>query len=169
MSTEYNEWLMDHRQSLMKLSDLIGALRKDDVSVEQLGDIVAQFNQFKADISLLYNELLSVMGQRMGDADMVVLESGATIERKFAKDRKGWQHKDLAAAVADRIDQMSIDMNTGERLLSAREVAEKMLDFVQPSYWRVGALDKIGISADEFCESGETKESIVLRKPKGDK
>jgi hypothetical protein len=169
MSTEYNEWLMDHRQSLMKLSDLIGALRKDDVSIEQLGDIVAQFNQFKADISLLYNELLSVMGQRMGDADMVILESGATIERKFSKDRKGWQHKDLAAAVADRIDQMSIDMNTGERLLSAREVAEKMLDFVQPSYWRVGALDKIGISADEFCESGETKESIVLRKPKGDK
>jgi hypothetical protein len=168
MSTEYNEWLMDHRQSLMKLSDLIGALRKDDVSIEQLGDIVAQFNQFKADISLLYNELLSVMGQRMGDADMVILESGATIERKFSKDRKGWQHKDLAAAVADRIDQMSIDMNTGERLLSAREVAEKMLDFVQPSYWRVGALDKIGISADEFCESGETKESIVLRKPKGD-
>jgi hypothetical protein len=168
MSTEYNEWLTEHRQSLMKLSDLIGALRRDDVSIEELGDIVSQFNEFKQSIALLYNEMLSVMGQRMGDADMVVLASGATIERKFAKDRKGWQHKDLAAAVADRIDQMSIDMNTGERLLSAREVAEKMLDFVQPSYWRVGALDKIGISADEFCESGETKESIVLRKPKGD-
>ena len=169
MNTAYNEWLMDHRQSLMKLSDLISALRKDDLSLDELGDIVAQFNQFKSDISLLYSEILAVMGQRMGDADLVVLESGATIEKKFAKDRKAWQHKDLAAAVADRIDQMSIDMNTGERLMSAREVAEKMLDFVQPSYWRVGALDKIGISADDFCESGETKESIVLRKPKGDK
>jgi len=168
MNTEYEQWLAEHRQAIMKLSDLISAVRSSDLTIEEVGDVVAAFGEFKTSIGILYNEMLAVMGKRMGDADLVVLESGATIERKFAKDRKAWQHKDLAAAVADRIDKMSIDMDTGERLLSSREVAEKMLDFVQPSYWRVGALDKIGISADDFCESGETKESIVLRKPKGD-
>jgi hypothetical protein len=167
MNNDYDLWLAEHRQSIMKLSDLISSVRSSDLSIDEVGKIVAEFNEFKTSISILYAEMLNVMGSRMGDADLVVLDSGATIERKFAKDRKAWQHKDLAAAVADRIDKMSIDMDTGERLLSSREVAEKMLDFVQPSYWRVGALDKIGISADEFCESGETKESIVLRKPKG--
>jgi len=166
MNTEYEQWLAEHRQALMKLSDLITAVRGSDLTLEEIGEVVAAFNEFKTSTGILYNEMLAVIGQRMGDADMVVLQSGATIEKKFSKDRKGWQHKDLASAVAERIDMMSIDMNTGERLLSSKEVAEKMLEYVQPSYWRVGALDQIGISADEYCESGETKESIVLRKPK---
>ena len=68
--------------------------------------------------------------------------------------------------VARRLDDISVDMDTGERTMSAQEMVIKVLDYVQPSYWRVKELGKIGISADKFCEVGETKESIIVRKAK---
>ena len=57
-------------------------------------------------------------------------------------------------------------MDTGEVLYSQQEIVAKLLDFVQPSYWRVKELQKIGIDADLYCEVGETKTSIIVRKAK---
>ena len=41
-----------------------------------------------------------------------------------------------------------------------------LLDYVQPSYWRVTALSNIGVNADDYCQSGEAEPSISLRKGK---
>jgi hypothetical protein len=41
-----------------------------------------------------------------------------------------------------------------------------MLDFVQPSYWRVKELAKFGINADNYCEVGDYKTNIIVRKAK---
>jgi hypothetical protein len=57
-------------------------------------------------------------------------------------------------------------MDTGEVLLSPMEMMQKMLDYAAPSYWRVGELNKIGISADKFCEKSEGKVSLVISKEK---
>ena len=40
----------------------------------------------------------------------------------------------------------------------------KLLDYLQPSYWRIKELSKLGINADQYCEVGELKTSIIVRK-----
>jgi hypothetical protein len=57
-------------------------------------------------------------------------------------------------------------MDTGEVLASPLEMMQKMLDYAAPSYWRVGELNKIGISADDYCQKSEGKISVVISKEK---
>jgi len=57
-------------------------------------------------------------------------------------------------------------MDTGEVLKSPREIAMDMVTYCAPSYWRVKELNKIGINPDNYCEVGELKTSIIVRKPK---
>jgi hypothetical protein len=163
------EWIKQFKRSLIELDDRIQSGLTGDVDIEQAGEILLELNAIKAQVSYIYSEALEQTGRIMDEVESVSLANGAVIEKRWSKDRKGWRHKDLIEVVADRIDQMSIDLDTGERTLSPREMMSKVLDFVQPSYWRISALDKIGVSADEFCESGESKASIVLRKPKENK
>jgi hypothetical protein len=102
----------------------------------------------------------------MTETEMVVLPSGDTIEKKWDKNRKAWKHKDLADVVSEKIESLAIDMDTGERVLSTKEMITALLDYVQPSYWRVTALSNIGVNADDYCQSGEAEPSISLRKGK---
>ena len=90
----------------------------------------------------------------------------AQIEVRNAADRKQWEHDKLINEVARRLIQSSIDMDTGEVTMSTEAIVARVLDFVQPSYWRVKELAKIGISADQFCEVGESKTNIIVRKAK---
>jgi hypothetical protein len=61
---------------------------------------------------------------------------------------------------------LAIDMDTGEVVMSPQEVAERVLDYVQPSYWRIKKLAELGINADNYCELGEPKTSIAVRRAK---
>ena len=90
--------------------------------------------------------------------------NGQVIEKKVASERKGWKHEDLANEVLRRLNEMSVDMDTGEVAMSSHEIAVKLLDYVQPSYWRVIELSKLGINADQYCEVGELKTSVIVRK-----
>ena len=45
--------------------------------------------------------------------------------------------------------------------MSQQEMIEKMLLYVQPSYWRVKELSNIGVNADNFCEVDEPKTNII--------
>jgi hypothetical protein len=85
------------------------------------------------------------------------------MERKVASSRTKWRHTDLANDVVDRVIQSSVDMDTGEIMLSPKDVAMKIMDYVQPSYWRATKLNEIGINPDNYCES-EVKTSIIVRK-----
>ena len=100
------------------------------------------------------------------EEDIIVLSSGQQVERRTGADRKAWDHKGLASIVANRIYESSIDMDTGEVLLSPMEMMAKMLDYAAPSYWRVGELGKIGVSADSYCEKSEGKVSISITSKK---
>lgn len=91
---------------------------------------------------------------------------GTKIEKKGDVNRTGWKHKDLANEVVSRLSEMAIDRSTGEVMLSSQEMAMKMLDYIQPSYWRIKELGTLGINADNFSKVGEYKESIIVRKVK---
>jgi hypothetical protein len=100
----------------------------------------------------------------MGKEQEILLSNGAKIEKKFSNSRSGWQHKDLAGSVAKKIIDLSVDMETGEVMATPQEMLVQMLDYVQPSYWRIKELQKIGINPDNYCEVGDMKTSIIVRK-----
>jgi hypothetical protein len=39
-----------------------------------------------------------------------------------------------------------------------------MLNYCAPSYWKIKELQKLGINADNYCEVGQLKTSIIVRK-----
>ena len=111
----------------------------------------------------LHPSFAGKVGQLMGNRGLVETQSGATIEKKGAADRKKWRHNELAASVAERLSEMSVDMDTGERTMTAAQMVEKLLDYAAVSYWRVGKLGELGINPDNYCEQGDYKTSIIVR------
>lgn len=136
-------------------------LMEQDISV-LVGHIVAM-NNLKKDISSVYESFSQKVIEKMNRENISEFDSpNASIQKKTAYGRKSWDHKSLMEATYDRISQSSVDMDTGEVVLSSREVALKMLEYFNPSYWRVKELSKIGINADQYCEVGEEKTNIAI-------
>ncbi len=135
-------------------------------SVSEACAVLIDVNLLKRDLSLVYDFFATSVGHVMGDTESVLIEGGGEVEKKSSYDRKGWQHKEIGSAVADKIVKMSVDMDTGEVMKTPREIAIEMLSYCAPSYWRIKELSKIGINPDNYCEVGELKTSIIVRKPK---
>ena len=150
----------------MELDNSLTDFIKSEPGIDEVCAALVALNIMKGELSIVYDGLAHVVSQIMDQEGEVALADGSKVEKKWSSDRKGWQHRDLASAVASRLIQSSIDMDTGEVLYTQEEIIGKILDFVQPSYWRVKELQKIGINADMYCEVGETKSSIIVRKAK---
>ena len=154
-------------KTLMEAEDALHEFLESEPPIEDVAKSLVELNELKGQVSDIYGiysaKVLSIL-QNADISDMAV--GKARIEIKSAADRKKWVHEDLANAVTKRLVDMSVDMDTGEVLLSPNEIAKKMLDFVQPSYWRVKELAKIGINADQYCEVGEYKQNIIIRREK---
>lgn len=167
MSDQKIEGLEEFQKALLDLEDALKVHKNNKTtSVEDACKILVAISNFKTQLAMIYEDFSAYTIRMMEESDVVILPSGVTVEKKSSKDRRGWQHKDLASVVADRIRSLSIDMDTGERLMSQEEMIVKLLDYVQPSYWRVTALSDIGVNADDFCQAGEIKESISIRRNK---
>ena len=160
--------LAEISQSLIELDKaLTGFVSGSDVTPEDVGEIALAVHQLKADTSDVYSFFSSRVIEYFQSSNVDDMDvNGARIEVRSAADRKQWQHNDLIGAVAKRIMQSAVDMDTGEVTMSPEEMVTKVLDYVQPSYWRVKELAKLGINADQFCEVGEHKTNLVIRKAK---
>lgn len=167
MSTTVNASFLDEFQrQILIVDDLMRKAREEQWPIEEASAALVRLSNFKTQVAMLMNDQENFLIEKMQETESVVLESGETVEKKWSKNRSGWQHKDLAQVVASRIENLAIDMDTGERVMSTSEMITKLLDFVQPSYWRVTALTDVGINADDFCQAGESKASISIRKAK---
>jgi len=154
------------RQTILDLDAMVLEYSYAEPTMEHASEALLQLNLAKRDVASVYDGLAAFVSHLMENLSTkdLALSNGAQIERKVAFDRKGWRHADLARDVAHRLIESSVDMDTGEVLLTNEELVAKLLDYVQPSYWRVGELNKIGINADNYCETGEAKASLVVRK-----
>lgn len=128
--------------------------------------VLSEINFLKRDLSFAYDSYANSVISIMGDRENMLLNNGAEIEKKSSYDRKGWKHKELGSVVAQRITEMSVDMDTGEILKTPQEIALEILDYCAPSYWRIKELNKIGVNADNYCEVGDLRTSIIVRKSK---
>jgi hypothetical protein len=152
------------RNLVSSLDSALSSISDSGMELEEAGSMLLSLNLLKRDISLVYDSFVAQYGQMMANESVVSLEGGAIIEKKSSYERKAWQHKDLARAVVDRLSQMSVDMDTGEVVKSPEEIAIDLMTYCAPSYWRVTELNKIGINPDMYCESGQLKTSIIVRK-----
>lgn len=152
------------RKAIVDLDVKLANFADSDPGIENIAQALLQLNLAKADLGVVYDGLSARLSAIIKDKEILNLENGAQIEKKSAYDRKGWQHKELANAVVDRIVQMSVDMDTGEILKSPSEIALDLMKYCAPSYWRIKELSTIGINADNYCEVGQLKTSIIVRK-----
>lgn len=158
--------LVEIRRLLAKNAmDAAAASRDGSVPVEESCEILYLLQELKRDINLAIEEIEEIVAERMTES-IFFLPSGQQVEKRIGADRKSWDHKALAEVVADRVYQSSVDMETGEVLLSPKEMMTKMLEYAAPSYWRVKELDKIGISADSYCQKSEGKTSVIISRTK---
>lgn len=160
-------WVRDHHKNLMDLYDRVDEMESEPLSTEEMCRILVEISNMKSAMGMVYDKMANVVTTLLQDETIVNLDEGHVVEKKWSKPRKAWQHKELGAVVADRIHRMAVDMDTGEVVLSQTEMIEKMLEFVQPSYWRITSLESIGINADDYCETGESKPSLKITKAKG--
>jgi hypothetical protein len=134
---------------------------------DDAADALVQLYSLKNAMADVYSTFSTKVIEVLQSAQVDELQiKGSLIEVRNGADRKAWEHQRLVSEVSRRLIESSIDMDTGERTMSTEEVITKILDFVQPSYWRVKELAKIGISADQYCEVGESKTNIIIRKAK---
>jgi hypothetical protein len=161
-----SEKLEKIKAAIAALDDELGAYFASNPDKEEACELLVELNYIKGDVSYLYDKSSRAVGNLMDEADVVTLDSGASIQKKSAYTRKAWNHKGLTNAVAGKIVQMSVNMDTGEVFKSPYEIASEILTYCAPSYWRVTELNKIGINADNYCEVGELQTSIIVRKPK---
>lgn len=161
-------WLITFHDALLALDEAIDEFSVAQPTPEAAAEALEVMHEIKYHFGFVYDHLQSVVIHALGSMPEIVLSSGTKIEQRQASNRKSWQHQDLAEAVAKRISNMGVDVDTGERLLSTEDMIVKVLDYVQPSYWRVGKLNEIGISADHYCEVSEGGPSLIVRKAKRD-
>jgi hypothetical protein len=158
------ERIADIRQYILDLERELDDYIKSQPDVEDACGILYEMNMIKRDMSSVYDSLSTSVGQLIADGKNVQLKNGGVVEKKSSYERRAWQHKDLASVVAQKLVQMSVDMDTGEIIKSPGEIAMQVLDYVQPSYWRVKELSSLGINVDNYCETGVLKTSIIVRK-----
>ena len=158
------ERIADIRQYILDLERELDDYIKSQPDVEDACGVLYEMNMIKRDMSSVYDSLSTSVGQLIADGKNVQLKNGGVIEKKSSYERRAWQHKDLASVVAQKLVRMSVDMDTGEIIKSPEEIAMQVLDYVQPSYWRVKELSSLGINVDNYCETGVLKTSIIVRK-----
>lgn len=160
------EKLTEIRRLITELDAELFTLLESNPELEKACEILAEMNFLKRDFSSVYDSFSFSVSGLMGATENVSLTDGTEIEKKSSYDRKAWDHKSLASAVADKLTKMAVDMDTGEVIKSPREIAMEMVTYCAPSYWRIKELNKIGINADNYCEVGELKTSVIVRKSK---
>ncbi len=144
-----------------------GAVDKDDdfplrIEFQSLSDL----HLLKSRITTAYSDLQSHLADFHGNTAQPIVLDGSSIEIKTGAARKSWDHGSLSKDVAQRIYESSIDMDSGEITKSAKEMMEEILKYGAVSYWRVGELKKLDIDADEYCEVGPSKKSVIIRRDK---
>lgn len=138
----------------------------DSTDTEFLLQLASDLHLVKTYAASLFNEFQSVLTEHLGNLASPVSVDGATVEIKSGSPRKAWDHSALIDEVSRRLVDQSVDMNTGEVLASPHDLIRQAMEYVGVSYWKVTNLKNLHIDADDYCEVGEPKKNLVIRRDK---
>ena len=165
--TDVELMLKNLMASLMEADKVLNEFADSNPDINEVGVTVIELHSLKSAMGDVYSTFSAKAVRLFEQAEVMDMDLGESrIEIRGAADRKQWEHPRLMAEVARRLVFESIDMETGEMMVPPEQLIVKVLEFVQPSYWRIKELSKIGINADKFCEVGEHKTNIIVRKAK---
>lgn len=162
---EMLEALDELSRSIASITNSIDSLPESTSSVE-LAEIVNYAHSLKANSSDLLEMCQSELTSKIRYTKEPIRVSGATVEIKQGSPRKTWDHSGLTNAVSRRIMESSIDLDTGEVTRTAEDMMKELLKYAAVSYWRVSELKNLNIDADDYCEVGEAKKSVIVRRDK---
>ncbi len=160
---EHGHFITTFEANLRYIDEVLTEYVSKSPALTEAGEILLQLNKIKRDLSVVYDSYSKKVLDLMGDNSIVDLPSGGSLEKKSATERKKWQNPELASRVAERLSEMSVDMDTGEVIMDAKDMVVKLLDYAAVSYWRVGKLGEIGINPDAYCEQGEYKTNLIVK------
>ncbi len=156
--------IISFREKVKELEALVLAYTDGSPDINEAAQALLQLNLAKRDVGAAYDSLSFAFGNLIGDEKELQLGNGAVIEKKVSYERRAWQHKDLARAVADKLVKKSVDVETGEVLQDTKQLIVEALGCAGISYWKVTEVAGLGINVDNYCESGQLKTSIIVRK-----
>ena len=147
--------------SIMKLSEDI-----ESADTTDLLQFATDLHAVKSFVTLLFNELQSNVTEHVGNLAIPVDVDGATVEIKSGSPRKTWDHKSRIDDVSKRLVDSRVDLTTGEVVKTPTDMIREALEFAGISYWKVSKLKELHLDADDYCEVGEAKKSLVIRRNK---
>lgn len=132
--------------------------------VENLGEALIEIDDLRDHYSAVRSKAESLFVSSMDGLPEIAI-AGTILEVRRADSRKTWAHKELTADLAERLVQMSVDMETGEIVKTPEQLLNEMMQYAGVSYWKIKALSSIGMSADDYCEVTEGPMKIRIRRP----
>ena len=148
------------RESMKTVLKCVASI--DNTELDDLCDALVRLDAARVECNHLKEHLESIVVTAMGD--LPEYECGNTLLIKRRSDsRKAWDHKSLATDVAHRLVQSAVDFETGEMTRTTEDLIAELLDFAGVSYWKVTALNKIGLVANDYCEVTEGAEKIRIQ------
>lgn len=138
----------------------------ESIDPQLLLQAASDLHLVKSYTTTLFNEMQSILTEHLGALASPVTVDGATVEIKSGSPRKSWDHDALIDEVSRRIVDKSVDLNTGEILASPHDMIRQAMEYVGVSYWKVTNLKNLHIDADDYCEVGEPKKNLVIRRDK---
>lgn len=148
---------------LREIDKLLLLVAEDDDEGLKLGEALYSLYVLKGRMKEVYETLEDLVTERVREE--LVLGNGALLEVKGGAQRKSWDHAGLTEEVTRRIVDSAFDFDTGELKMTLPEMAAAILRYAAPSYWRVTQLNEIGVDVDQYCEKGEYRKSVVIRRP----
>lgn len=159
--TDVEHHLATANAALTDLYRAIGELPADDF--KGLGNLLLSLEDLKINLAATRDYTESRFVEAMGDLPELDLPE-ATLEVRRADSRKAWAHREVAAKVAEQLVASSVDFETGERLKTTEELITEVLNYAGVSYWKIKALDTLGISADDYCEVTEGPMKVRIKR-----
>lgn len=89
------------------------------------------------------------------------LANGSPVQFMGGTDRKDWDHRGLAARVADTLQA---NPETGE-MRTTQEVVSALLDHAAVAYWRVTGLKQLGIRVNDYCQVSKGRRTVKITEP----
>ena len=132
----------------------------------EFAEVVNHAHALSQNASDLYKEISEQFIKSTRYTSEPIKVNGATVEIKQGSPRKAWKHDELLDVVSHRIYQKSVDLDTGEITKSPTDMMADLLKYAAVGYWRVSALADLNVDANDYCEVGESKKSVIIRRDK---
>jgi len=153
--------LTDLAEAVARLSDDVPAALDVDDSSEAVVRLLADLREQRKQLAEMEAYVEAAAVKRLKYGQQQVGEFIAEV--KGGKDRKSWQHDDLAWAVCRPI---AVNENTGEVVTEIAEIIDqvrsRLLNCAQVSGWRVTQLRPLGIDPERYCESTPGRKTVQV-------